>query len=465
MAGGRQGGRYPRHAVSPYEGLTRLLGDSIKVEFSEGVHIGTFQSVRIPLETIKTPDAKSNGFWGEYFNNQKLQGQPIFTRVDDNIDFDYKTAGPDPRLGIDHFSIRWTAKFTAPETRKYDFSLSSDDGSVLYINDQLMIDNWQDHGERAMTCQISMEAGKTYDMKIEFYENSGDAVIRLGWKDPADDAPEASIEQAVEAARKAGAVIVCVGNIDENESEGSDVSDFKMFGGQDELVQAIAKANPNTVVVVYGGVPILMKHWLGSVKAVIAAMYPGQEGGTALADILFGRVNPSGKLPFSYIQDRSESPVFKEYKDPGLKVHYSEGVFVGYRYYDKNNIDPLFPFGYGLSYTTFEYSNLKIVPTAGLDYQVSLDVKNTGLTAGQEVVQLYVSPKTCSFQRPLKELKGFVKVDLASGQTKTVTIRLDRRVFQFYHPDKKQWITESGDFEILLGSSSRDIKLNGLIKM
>jgi beta-glucosidase len=454
----------PWHTVSPYDGLTQLLGEKVKVEYSEGVRIGSFRAVRIPSQYIKTPDGKANGFFGEYFNTQKLEGQPAFTRVDDNINFDYKLGSPDPKIDTDNYSIRWTAKFTAPQTRKYYFSVSSDDGSKLYIDGKLMIDNWQDHGERAMTCEIDMEAGKTYDMKIEFYENAGDAVIRLGWKDLTDNSPEPTIEQAVEVAKKADAAIICVGNMDINESEGSDVEDFRMFGGQDELVQAVAKANPNTVVVVYGGVPVLMKHWLGDAKAVIAALYPGQEGGTALAEILLGKINPSGKLPFSYIQEKSESPAFKEYKDPGLKVHYSEGVFVGYRYYEKNNIKPLFAFGHGLSYTTFEYEGLKISADK-TGHTVSVNVKNTGSVAGQEIVQLYVNPKKCPIERPIKELKGFAKVDLAPGQTKTVDIKLDQRAFQFYHPDKKQWTTKPGQFEIMIGSSSRDIKLQGVIKL
>jgi beta-glucosidase len=455
----------PWESISPYDGLTKLLGDKVKIQYSEGTRIGSFNAISIPSQYFKTPDGKSNGFLGEYFTNMKFEGQPVFTRVDENINFDYKVASPDPRIEADNFSIRWTAKFTAPDTKKYYFSVSSDDGSRLYIDGKLVIDNWKDHGERAMTCQINMQAGKTYDMKIEFYENAGDAVIRLGWKDPADNSPEPTIEQAVEVAKKADIAILCVGNMAENESEGQDVDDFKMYGDQDEMVQAVAKVNPNTIVVVYGGVPVLMKHWLGNVKAVIAAMYPGQEGGTALAGILFGKTNPSGKLPFSYIQERSESPAFKEYKDPGLKIHYSEGVFVGYRYYDKNNIKPLFPFGYGLSYTTFEYSNLKTQKTADLTYTVSVDVKNTGSTAGQEVIQLYVNQKKCSVQRPVKELKGFAKVDLAPGQTKTAVIQLDPRAFQFYDPQKKQWTAEPGEFEIMIGASSRDIKVKDAIKL
>jgi beta-glucosidase len=456
----------PWRTVSPYDGLTTLLGKDVKIEYNEGVRVVKFNMASIPSQYLTTPDGKSEGLLGEYYDNKNLEGQPVLSRVDSKINFDYDTDSPDPKIESDNFSIRWTGKFTPPTTRKYQFGISSDDGSRLYINDKLVIDNWQDQGEQSKSYEIDMEAGKSYDMKLEYYESGGEAVVRFGWKDPAGNTTDQpSIAQAVEIAKKADIAILCVGNTPNFESEGSDVSDFKMNGEQDELVQAVAKANPNTIVVVYGGVPVLMKNWLGDAKAVIAAMYPGQEGGTALAEILFGKINPSGKLPFSYIQEHSESPAFKDYKDPGLKVHYSEGVFVGYRYCDKNNIEPLFPFGYGLSYTTFEYSNLKIKKTGDLAYTASLDVKNTGKVAGQEVVELYVGQKKCSVERPVKELKGFAKVDLTPGQTKTVNIQLDPRAFQFYNPDKKQWVAEPGDFDILVGASSRDIKVKDTIKL
>ena len=455
----------PWEAVSPYDGLTNLLGKDVKIEFNEGTHIESFNAVSIPSQYLKTPDGKANGLLGAYYNNPRLEGPPVFTRVDTNINFDYKLGSPDPRIQSNDFSIRWTGWFTPPATQKYRLSVSSDDGSRLYINGKLMIDNWKDHGEQAISCEMKMEAGKAYDMKIEFYESAGDSVIRLGWKDPANKTVEPSVEQAVEVAKNADVVILCVGNTADNESEGRDVDDFKMPSDQDELVGAVVKANPNTIVVVYGGVPVLMKNWLNNAKAVIAAMYPGQEGGNALAQILFGKVNPSGKLPFSYIQERSQSPAFKEYKGPGLKVNYSEGVFTGYRYYDKNQIEPLFPFGYGLSYTTFEYSNLKIQKNGAMTYLASVAVKNTGKAAGEETVQLYVGQKKCLVERPVKELKGFSKVNLMPGETKTIDIKLDERAFQFYHPEKKQWTAEPGEFEILIGASSRDLRLRDTIKL
>jgi len=455
----------PWKAVSPYEGLINLLGDNVKIKFAEGARIDTVKAASIPSKYLRTPDGQANGLLGEYYNNPRLEGKAVFIRVDSNINFDYKAGSPDPRINPDNFSIRWTGKFIPPATQTYHLSVSSNDGSRLYINGKLAVDNWGNLSEKLKACKMRMEAGKAYDIKIEFNENGGNAVIRLGWKDPTDKTREPTIEEAVQVAKNADVVVLCVGNTADYEGEGSDVADFKMVGDQDKLVQAVAKANPNTVVVVYGGVPVLMKNWLNNVKAVIVAMYPGQEGGNAISQILFGKVNPSGKLPFTYIQERGQSPAFKGYKDPGLKVHYSEGVFVGYRYYDKNHIEPLFPFGYGLSYTTFEYGNLKVQKTGDMTYLVSIDVKNTGKAAGQEVIQLYVSQKKSSVERPVKELKGFSKVNLMPGETKTVEIKLENRAFQFYHPEKRQWTAEPGEFEILAGTSSRDLRLKDMIKL
>ena len=456
----------PWETVSPQDGLAAMVGDRIQIEYTEGSHIDTFTPVPIPSELLQTPDGKSHGLLGEYFGNPLFEGQPAFTRVDPAISFAYSgDQSPDPRIAATNYSIRWTGRFAAPETRKYRFTVTSDDGSRLFINGELKIDNWGNHGEKTLSCEMPMDAGKTYDLKVEYYQGAGDAVMAFGWRDPADRTPEPSIDEAVRIARKADVAIVCVGNTAALESEGEDVADFKMAGDQDELVEAVTKANPNTIVVVYGGVPVLMKNWLPDAKAVIAALYPGQEGGTALAQILFGAANPSGKLPFSYIQERSQSPAFARYQATDLKVPYAEGVFVGYRYYDKNHVEPLFPFGYGLSYTTFEYRNLKIEKSGAQACVVNVEVKNTGPVTGAEVVQLYVAPKNASVERPIKELKAFAKIMLQPGETRTVSIPLGPRAFQFFHPITKQWTLEPGAFEILVGASSRDVQLKGEVKM
>jgi beta-glucosidase len=352
-----------------------------------------------------------------------------------------------------------------PLTQKYYLSITSDDGSRLYLDGKMVVDNWGDHGMSQKSCALNLEAGKAYDVRIEFYQGGGDAGMRFGWRDPRDHTPEPTIAEAVATARGADAVVLCVGNTSDTEGEGTDVADFKMTGKQDELVRAILRANSNTVVVVWGGVPVLMKPWLPKAKAVVAALYPGQEGGTALAQILTGEINPSGKLPFSYIQKRSEAPEFAGYKDPGLKVNYSEGVFVGYRYYDRNKIEPLFPFGYGLSYTTFKYDNLQIRKTGPAACEVVFDVKNTGPVAGAETAQLYVGPRHPPVPRPLRELKGFAKIQLASGETKTVALPLGERAFEFFDPKKNQWTLAPGTFDVFIGASSRDLRLSQAVKI
>jgi beta-glucosidase len=234
-----------------------------------------------------------------------------------------------------------------------------------------------------------------------------------------------------------------------------------LMGKQNELIAAVAAANPHTVVVLNAGAPVTMP-WIDEVAAVIDAYYPGMENGNAVAAVLLGKVNPSGKLPVSFPVRLEDSPAFINGTYPGCReVNYGEGIFVGYRYFDKKDVAPLFPFGHGLSYTTFTYSALKVNKKvrAGGPIKVTLEVKNTGKVAGKEVVQLYVSDLKSSLPRPPKELKGFAKVALKPGESKMVEFTLDERSLAFYDPYKPGWVAEPGEFEVLVGSSSRDIRV------
>jgi beta-glucosidase len=449
--------------VSPFDGLAAVLGTGVKLEFSEGVRLDPVPLQPVPAAHLRTPDGQSAGLLGEYFANESFEGPPAFTRVDPQIDFNYHLGSPDPRLPGNHFSIRWTGKFVPPVTQRYRLTVASDDGTRFYLDGKMLIDNWGQHGELEKSCTIELRAGHAYDVRIDYNEVIGDASVHFGWVDPASKAIQPSIAAAAEVARRADVAVVCVGNTAVLESEGADVADFKLFDEQDALVQAVVRANPNTIVVVYGGVPVQMKTWLTQTRAVIAAFYPGQEGGTALAQTLTGVVNPSGKLPFSYIQERSESPAFNGYMDPGLKVNYAEGVFVGYRYYDAHHVAPLFPFGFGLSYTTFAYNHLQVAKVGETGATLTFEITNTGRVAGEEVAQVYVGPRNPSVPRPVKELKGFAKVALAPGETKAVSVALDARAFQFFHPTTHQWTLEPGAFDLLIGASSRDIKLKDTV--
>jgi len=275
------------------------------------------------------------------------------------------------------------------------------------------------------------------------------------------------------AAAKSADVVIYVGGLNHRggyDTEGADRKDLKLPGGQDELIQKIVQANPRTVVVLNGGGAVEMDAWLAQVPALLYAWYPGMEGGNALARALFGDVNPSGKLPCTFPKRLADSPAHALHAYPGTNGTeiYQEGLLVGYRWFDTKDIKPLFPFGYGLSYTTFKYSNLNLVPgpeALGAPVTVEFELANTGSRAGAEVAQVYVQEASPSVPRPLKELKGFKKVLLQPGEKQKVSLILDRNAFAHYDPDKKAWVADKGAYKILVGSSSRDLLLDGKFKL
>ena len=285
-------------------------------------------------------------------------------------------------------------------------------------------------------------------------------------EDPSQDTPEArerSRNEAVALAEKADAAIVIVGRFPKFESEGFDIKSLDLPSGQDDLIEAVAKANKNTIVVINTGAPITMTRWIAQVPAILDMWYSGQEGGHALADVLFGDFNPSGKLPVSFVKEWKDSPAYGHYPGENLQVEYGESIYVGYRYFDKYKTEPLYPFGYGLSYTNFDYSDFKITPSVRGDrpVEVSLRVRNSGSRKGAEVVELYVHDGHSSVDRPINELKGFRRVELAPGETKSVTFSLDRSAMSYFSTTKKDWVAEPGQFDVLVGASSRDIRLKG----
>ena len=240
--------------------------------------------------------------------------------------------------------------------------------------------------------------------------------------------------------------------------------------GQDELIAAVAKANPHTIVVLNTGNPVTMTKWIEKTPALVDMWFGGQEGGSALASILFGETNPSGKLPVSLPKEFKDSPAAANYPGENLKVNYAEGIYVGYRYYDTKIVEPQFPFGFGLSYTTFEYSGLKVTPFAASASNhpgavVSLTVRNTGKRAGGEVVQLYVHDGHSKIDRPAHELKGFKRVELKPGESQTVAFTLGRDALSYWSPETKTWVADPGTFEIQVGASSRDIRLKAPLEL
>jgi beta-glucosidase len=292
--------------------------------------------------------------------------------------------------------------------------------------------------------------------------------------DPAQDTAEArasAIKAAADAAAHADVAVVVVGRSSKIEGESHDLLSMDLPAGQDDLIAAVEAANPRTVVVLNTGDPVTMTKWIAKTPALVDMWFGGQEGGKALAAILFGDANPSGKLPVTLPKRWEDSPAFGHYPGENLKVDYAEGIYVGYRYFDTKNVEPQFPFGYGLSYTTFEYSGLKIAkPTVFTsnslyDFVVTLNVSNTGKRAGAEVVQLYVHDGHSKIDRPVHELKGFHRVELKPGESKTVRFKLDRAALSYWDPATKAWQADPGTFEVQVGGSSRDIRLRGQLEL
>jgi beta-glucosidase len=295
--------------------------------------------------------------------------------------------------------------------------------------------------------------------------------VTMQGDDPVNETPEARARlrnEAVELARKADAAIVVVGNSFKLESENFDRPFMDLPAGQDDLIEAVAAANKNTTVVIVAGSPVTMTKWIGRVPAVVAAWYGGQEAGHAIGDILFGLQNPSGKLPVTFPKQWPDSPAYGNYPGEQLHVTYAEGIYVGYRGFDKRGVEPLFPFGHGLSYTKFDYTGLKISPAkvaAGKQVEVTIEVRNSGSRAGAEIVQLYVHDVKSSVDRPLKELKGFQRVMLNPGESRNVSFTLDKSAMSFFSTAKDDWVAEPGAFEVWIGASSRDIRLKGTFEL
>ena len=296
--------------------------------------------------------------------------------------------------------------------------------------------------------------------------------VGMEGEDTAQDTADArakALSEAVNAAKKSDAAVVVVGRYPKLEGEGFDVKTMDLPAGQDELIEAVEKANPRTIVVLNTGNPVTMTKWIDMTPALLDMWYGGQEGGHALASILFGDANPSGKLPVTFPKKFEDSPAAANYPGKDLKVNYAEGIYVGYRYFDTKQVEPQFPFGFGLSYTTFTYSNLQVVPrmtpdkpegkTGKTDYTVHVDIKNTGSHGGAEVVQLYIHDGHSKIDRPTHELKGFERVELQPGETKKVDFVIDRAALSYWSPERKAWVADPGEFEVQVGASSRDIRL------
>jgi beta-glucosidase len=444
-AGGGSAHVNPAHLVTPYAGVKSRAGSGVAVTYAQGV--------ADPNGELVDSQYLNGGLTAQFYNGTSMSGTPLLTRTDPLVNFIWGGASPAAGVPATGWSAKWTGTLTPPTTGTYTFALNSDDGSRLIINGQTVVNNWFNQPPTTRTGQIALTAGQPVSIEVDYFQDGGGSQIALNWQVPNQDL----LTPAVNAARDADLAVVFVSL---GAGEGADLSNIDLSGVQNQLVSSVAAAQANTVVVVNSGSAVTMP-WAGNVRGIIESWYPGQEYGTAIAGLLFGDVNFSGKLPVTFPQSLSDVPAHTTAQWPGADGHvqYSEGLQVGYRWYDAQQKTPMFPFGFGLSYTTFSYANLTVAqPAADGTVAVGFDVTNTGTRSGAEVAQVYVSQPAAAGEPP-RNLRGFRKVQLNPGQTAHVAVTLDARSFQTWA--NGAWQTTPGTHTIAVGASSRDIRLTG----
>lgn len=432
---------YPVNApISVLQGIKDKVGDEIKVVYAPWV------SAEAGFELI-TKSYFPEGLKAEYFDNMNLEGEPM-VRTDEWINFEPANQAPDPFLPKSPLSIRWTGKLKPTVSGTYTFGMTSDDGCRLYIDDKVMIDAWYGRGVTVDSFQVNLEAGKTYQLRTEYFDNRDVAVAKLAWRIPVVDMKSRLdlFGEAGEAVKNCDMAIAVLGTNKSIEREGQDRHDIELPKDQQEFIREIYKANPNTVVVLVAGSSLAINWMDENIPAIVNAWYAGEQGGTAVADVLFGDYNPAGRLPLTYYNSLDELPPFGDYDiTQGRTYQYFKGK-------------PLYPFGYGLSYTTFRYNNLVVNDNEKV-VNISFDIKNIGAMEGDEVSQVYVKMPETGVVMPIKQLKGFQRNTIKKGETKRIEIAIQKDNLRYWDEVSKSFITPDGKYEFMIGSSSADIRL------
>lgn len=432
-------GGWGRKEVTLLDGLKNTYPDKTFI-YERGAELAYMSQTPIEPEYLTTPEGKP-GIKAEYFKNRKLEGEAAYTETVSQINFNWKEGAPN-QMPDDGFSIRYTGKLKSPGTGVYKLGATVDDGVRVWIDDKLVLDMWFGGNRRMVEADFEFEEGRTYDLKMEYYDDYHLAYAQLGW----DRDPYHNISKAVEAAQQADAVVIAVGMKDD---ENEDRADLDLNPEQEALIREVAKTGKPVAVIILTGTVITMHDWIDDVPAVIQAWYPGEEGGNALAETLFGDNVPAGKLPVTIPQVTGQVPM--NYNHLPYKTR---DTYVGI------GTDPQFAFGHGLSYTTFAYSNLKLSSEsiASTDnITISVDVKNTGKRNGDEIVQLYLHDEIASISRPVKYLAGFKRISLKAGESQTVTFNVKPDQLGLYD-ENMQWVVEPGTFKVMVGSASDDIR-------
>jgi beta-glucosidase len=439
--------------VSILDGIRTAIGASGTVRYTLGPGRVTREFVVIPPEQLAAHVGAQTvrGLAGEYFDNPRLEGAPRLTRTDTRMSFQWTLSSPGRGIPFDWYSARWTGTITAPVGGVKRIGVDGNDGYRLYLDGRLVVDDWQKRSFSTRMADVAFAPGSAHDVKLEYFETTGNARLRLVWDAGILDDTRSTIDAAVALAKQSDVAIVVAGV---EEGEFRDRALLSLPGKQEDLIKEVAATGKPTVVVLIGGSAITMSPWLDHVGAVIDAWYPGEDGGDAVADVLFGDYNPAGRVPITFPVFEGQLPLSYNHKPTGR----------GDDYVDLTG-QPLFPFGFGLSYTTFEYSGLSITPaemSPSSTATIRCTVANSGARPGDEVVQLYVRDILASVARPVMELKRFARVHLAPSEKNDLTFTLGPDDLRMLDRDMT-WVVEPGAFRVMIGSSSKDIRLRGEI--
>ncbi|UCE07259.1 MAG: glycoside hydrolase family 3 C-terminal domain-containing protein, partial [bacterium] len=442
---------FPNILVSPLEGLKdKAASLGIKVEYTLGCDIGG--GLLRPIEPqyfAKVEGTNKTGMKGEYFDNMNLSGKPVVTRIDSIVDFTFGTNPPAPGLPEDQFSVRWTGKIIPPETIHH-IGTSCDDGARLYVDGKLLIDDWIEHGEKPISAAVELKPGKEYEVVFEYFENALGACARLTW-----DLGQKDFDKAKAVAAKNGVVILVLGISPGLSQEELDRREIELPQVQRDLINEVASVNTNIIIVLVNGGPVALAGTETKSEAIIEAWYAGELGGKAIADVLFGDVNPGGKLPETFYSSTQQLPPFSDYdliNHPRTYMYFDQPV--------------LYPFGHGLSYTQFTYSNLTFnadkIKNDG-EIEIRFEIQNMGKMKGDEVAQVYVHSANASIKVPINQLKRFQRISLAPGESRILTFKIPASEFSFYDIETNDFKIERGKWEIQVGSSCKDIRLKKAI--
>jgi beta-glucosidase len=456
--------------VTPLAGIRQLVRSRSRISYAPGT-LGVVALPDIPSSALTPSSGGGRGLSASYYTNQTASGSPVLTRVEPTVDF---ASNPAPLTPIPDTPSAtagtWTGTLTPPATGIYRFSLKVAGVAQLHLGGQLVVGANAEFARADLPGGIVSAPGgpiitfqglarltknRPVPIRVQYATGSsiGGSALQVGWQPP----DPALLTRAVQAARHARTAIVFANDVT---SEGMDRTSLELPGDQDRLIAAVAAANPRTIVVLHTAGPVLMP-WLSKVAGVLEAWYPGQQSGTAIAATLFGQADPAGRLPVTFPRTASQGAAASPAEYPGINnlAQYDEGIFVGYRYYDQHHQTPLFPFGYGLSYTSFSLDHLKLTPLAGGGFRTTVRVRNTGRLAGAEVVQAYLQFPAAAGEPP-RALKAFAKVFLPPGRTRTVQLDLARSSFEVYDAAHGTWAVAPGRYRLYIGTSSRDLPLS-----